>query len=67
MEHAIAHAVVVADQDDGNVLHLGPDPARKLLGVVSVLRDDGTEIVIHAIPMRRIYEPFLRGKGDTRD
>jgi len=26
MAHAIAHAVVVAEQDDGKVLYLGPDP-----------------------------------------
>jgi hypothetical protein len=32
------------------------------LEVVSVRRDDGTEIVIHAMVMRPGYEPFLRGK-----
>ena len=67
IEHAVAHAVVAADQDDGKVLYLGPDRAGNLLEVVSVLRDDGSEIVIHAMRMRRIYEPFLRGKGDTDD
>jgi len=67
IEHAIAHAVVVAEQDDGKVLYLGPDPAGNLLEVVSVLRDDGSEIVIHAMRMRRIYEPLLRGKGDADD
>ena len=43
------------------------DCAGNLLEVVSVLRDDGSGIVIHAMRMRRIYEPFLRGKGDTDD
>jgi hypothetical protein len=44
-----------------------PDRVRNLLEVVAVLRDDGTEIVIHAMRMRRIYEPFLRGTGDADD
>jgi hypothetical protein len=46
------------------VLHLGPDRAGNPLEVVSVLRKDGTEIVIHAMRMRRIYESFLRETGD---
>ena len=67
IEHAVVHAVVAADQEDGKVLYLGPDRSGNLLEVVSVLRDDGSEIVIHAMRMRRIYEPFLRGKGDADD
>jgi hypothetical protein len=39
--------------------------ARNLLEVVSVVREDGSEIVIHAMPMRAKYEPFLRGEGDS--
>jgi hypothetical protein len=35
------------------------------LEVVSVLRDDGTEIVIHPVWMRRSYESFLRERGET--
>ena len=35
-----------------------------MLGVVSVLRDDGTELVIHAMPMRKRYESFLSDPGD---
>ncbi len=54
---------MVGEQDDAKVLYLGPDRAGNLLEVVLVLRDDGTEIVIHAMRMRRIYEPFLRDKG----
>ena len=67
IEHAVTNAVVVGEQDDGKVLYLGPDRAGNLLEVVSVLRDDGTEIVIHAMRMRRIYESFLRDKGDADD
>lgn len=47
------------------MLYLGPDRAGNLLEVVSVMREDGTEIVIHAMPMRRIYEPLLRELGDA--
>ncbi|MDQ6727028.1 MAG: hypothetical protein M3066_12805 [Actinomycetota bacterium] len=63
--HAIEHALAAGEQADGKVLYLGPDRAANLLEVVSVLREDGTEIVIHAMGMRPKYEPFLRGEGDS--
>ncbi len=65
--HAVSNALAVGDQDDGKALHLGPDRAGNLLEIVSVVRDDGSEIVIHAMPMRAKYEPFLRGErgGDA--
>lgn len=63
IEHAVDHAMAVGEQDDAKVLYLGPDRSGKLLEIVSVLRDDGTEIVIHAMRMRRIYEPYPRDKG----
>ncbi len=67
IEHCLDNAVAVGEQDDGKVLYLGPDRAGNFLEVVSVVRDDGTEVVIHAMRMRRIYEPFLRGKGEPDD
>ena len=39
--------------------------AGNLLEVVAVVREDRTEVVIHAMRMRPNYEPFLRGKGDA--
>jgi len=63
----IAHAVITAEQDDGKVLYLGPGPVGNLLEVVAVAREDGTEVVIHAMAMRRIYEPLLREMGGTDD
>lgn len=60
--HAVDHAVAVGEQDDGKVLYLGPDRSGRLLEVVSVRRDDGTEVVIHAMVMRSGYERFLRGQ-----
>jgi len=63
IQHAVEHALAVGDQADGKVLYLGPDRAGNLLEVVAVTRDDGTEVVIHAMRMRAKYEPFLRGEG----
>ncbi len=65
MLHAIEHAHVVGGQDDGKVLYLGPDPAANLLEVVAVVREGGSEVVIHAMRMRAKYEPFRRGEGDS--
>ena len=61
---AVEHALAVGEQDDGNVLYLGPDRAANMLEVVAVARDDRSEVVIHAMRMRSTYEPFLRGEGD---
>ncbi|MCA1693589.1 MAG: hypothetical protein LC749_02040 [Actinobacteria bacterium] len=63
IRHAIEHALAVGEQDDGKVLYLGADRAGNMLEVVSVVRDDRSEIVIHAMRMRTKYEPFLRGEG----
>jgi hypothetical protein len=65
--HAVDHALGAAEQDDGKVLYLGADRAGNMLEVVSVTRDDDTEIVIHAMRMRRIYEPLLREMRGTND
>ena len=63
--HAIDNAVAVGEQDDGKVLYLGPDRSGNLLEVVTVMRDDASEVVIHAMGMRAKYEPFLRGEGES--
>lgn len=39
--HAIEHALVAAEDDEGKCLYLGPDRAGNLLEVVLVLREDG--------------------------
>jgi len=62
---AVRHALAAGDQEDGKVLYLGPDRAGNLLEIVSVRRDDGTEVVIHAMAMRRIYESFLHTMGEA--
>jgi hypothetical protein len=65
IRHAVEHALAAGEQDDGKVLYLGPDRTASLLEVVSVIRDDGAEVVIHAMRMRAKYEPFLRGEGGS--
>ncbi len=65
INHAVEQALAVGEQDDGKVLYLGADRAGNLLEVVSVVRDDGSEVVIHAMRMRAKYEPFLRDEGGT--
>jgi len=67
IDHAVEHHLVAAEEDDGKVLYLGPDRAGNLLEVISVARLDGSEIVIHAMRMRRIYEPLLHETGDSND
>ena len=67
IEHAVDNAILVADADDDKVLCLGPDRAGNLLEIVSVLRNDGTELVIHAMRMRRSFESLLRELGDAND
>lgn len=57
--------MIAGEQDDGKVLFLGPDRAGNLLEIVTVATEDGAEVVIHAMAMRRIYEPLLRGIGGT--
>ena len=50
------NALISAEDDEGRVLYLGPDHAGNLLEVVSVEREGGDEIVIHAMAMRHMYE-----------
>jgi hypothetical protein len=64
-EAEIEHAQSAADEDDGKVLYLGPDRAGGSSEIMAVFRDDGTEVVIHAMRMRRIYESLLREPGDA--
>ncbi|MDQ3571187.1 MAG: hypothetical protein M3450_00040 [Actinomycetota bacterium] len=65
IEHAVEHALAAGDQEDGKVLYLGPDRAGNLLEIVAVRRDDGSEVVIHAMRMRSVYESFLHAMGEA--
>ena len=47
-EHVMRHALAIYDQDDDTRLYLGPARSADLLEVVTVVRDDGSELAIHA-------------------
>lgn len=66
MRHAMTHALTVDDQDDDTRLYLGPARSAALLEVVTIVRDDDTELVIHAMPMRGKYRRLLPGQGEAR-
>jgi hypothetical protein len=53
------HALAIDDQDDDTRLYLGPSRGADLLEVVTIVRDDGSELVIHAMKMRPKYRPLL--------
>jgi hypothetical protein len=59
--HATANAITVDDQDDDTRLYLGPARNAELLEVVTVVRNDGSELAIHAMKMRATYKRLLPG------
>jgi hypothetical protein len=61
IEHAMTHAMAIDEQDDDTRLYLGPSRAGQLLEVATVVRDDGSELAIHAMKMRQKYQRLLPG------
>jgi hypothetical protein len=61
IEHAMDNAMSIDDQDDDTRLYLGPARNAELLEVVTIVRDDGSELVIHAMEMRPKYRRLLPG------
>jgi hypothetical protein len=61
IEHAAEHAMTIEDQDDDTCLYLGPARSAALLEVVTIRRDDGSELAIHAMSMRAKYQSLLPG------
>lgn len=51
----------VDDQEDDTRLYLGPARDAELLEVVTIVREDGSELVIHAMKMRSKYRRLLPG------
>jgi hypothetical protein len=51
----------IDDQDDSTRLYLGPARDADLLEVVTIVRDDRSELVIHAMKMRPKYRRLLPG------
>jgi len=61
IQHATAHAMAIEDQGDDTRLYLGPSRSADLLEVVTIVRDDGSELAIHAMKMRAQYQRLLPG------
>jgi hypothetical protein len=61
IEHATGHAMAIEDRDDDTRLYLGPSRSADLLEVVTIVRDDGSELAIHAMRMRPRYQRLLPG------
>ena len=59
IELAMRHALAIDDQADDTRLYLGPARSADLLEVVTIVRDDGSELVIHAMKMRPKYRRLL--------
>ena len=59
--HAIDHALALEDagEDPDRWLLIGSDTAGNLLEVVIMITAEGTELVIHAMPMRDQYRRLL--------
>lgn len=51
----------IDDQDDDTRLYLGPARDAELLEIVAIVREDGSELVIHAMKMRPKYRRLLPG------
>lgn len=53
--------MAIDDQQDNTRLYRGPSRRADLLEVVTVVRDDGSELAIHAMKMRAKYKRLLPG------
>ena len=57
----MTNAIAIEDQDDDLRLYLGPGRSAELLEIVTIVRDDGSELAIHAMKMRAKYQQLLPG------
>lgn len=62
IEHAVAHAMAIEDQQGDKRLYLGPARSAQLLEVITFVRTDDSELAIHAMGMRPRYRPVLSGE-----
>jgi hypothetical protein len=53
--------MAIEDQDDDTRLYLGPARSADLLKLVTIVRDDASELAIHAMEMRPGYARLLPG------
>jgi hypothetical protein len=65
-EHAVENAVTIKHKDDGTWLYLGPSRSGAMLEVVKAVRGDGSELLIHAMPIREKHKRLLPGHRARR-
>lgn len=61
IEHALANAMVIEVPDDDTRLCIGASRNGALLEVLSLIRGERSDLVIHAMPMRAKYRRLLPG------
>ena len=61
IEHAMTDAMAIDEHDDDTRLYVGPSRAVDVLKVVTIVRDDGLELAIHAMQMRAKHQRLLPG------
>jgi hypothetical protein len=59
--NAVANSLAVEDlgEDPDRWLVIGPDRATNLIETVVLVTQEGTEMIIHAMPLRPIYRRLL--------
>lgn len=62
IRHAVNHAMTSNELGDWKRLYLGPGRDGGILEIVTLTRKPRTEIVIHAMKMRRNYTRILSGE-----
>ncbi|MHB1488085.1 MAG: hypothetical protein ACYCZM_11100 [Acidimicrobiales bacterium] len=72
IRHALIHPAYVGDDPDAldpdtpMTLVLGSDHAGNRLELAALIADDGTVVVVHAMPMRAKYAHLWSGERRTR-
>ncbi len=61
MLHAVTNSIAVDDlgEDPDCWLVVGPNRAGHLLEIVVLVTNEGTQMIIHAMPLRPIYRKLL--------
>lgn len=62
VQHAVENAMSIDERDDDTRLYLGPARDADLLEVVTIVRAEGSELAVHAMPMRPKYLRLLPGE-----
>jgi hypothetical protein len=62
IQHCTRNAMAIDELDDDLRLYLGPARSGALLEVITIVRDDESELAIHAMTMRPKYRPLLGGE-----